>query len=240
MKFSIITVVYNDMENLKKTLCSVKKQTFDDYEHLIIDGGSTDGTVGLLERLSAENSHIRYISGRDKGVYDAMNKGAAAAKGEYILFLNAADKFAKRDTLKEAAELLSDGTEVLYGRCLTSSGEKKGEVFGGRLTFFEILFSRYVAHQSVFARRELLMRYPFDLSYRYQADQDFMFRVKKGGHKMKYVDKIIALYDGNGISSQSSLIDDYRKERCRTLKRYCPAAYLIREAAYYVKFRRFF
>ena len=159
------------------------------------------------------------------------------AKGDYVLFLNAADKFAKKDTLKEINELLIDECDILYGKCRTTSGSRKNLVFGGKLTFFNIALDHYVAHQSVFARRELLLKYPFDLNYKYQADQDFMFRAKMGGVKMKYVNKIIALYDGNGVSSQPNSIISYRHERCRALKKYHPFIYVCRELVYFLKYK---
>ena len=107
MRFSIITVVYNDLDNLKKTCRSVSRQTFDDYEHLIIDGGSDDGTLDFLKSFSASDSHVRFISEKDNGIYDAMNKAIAMAEGDYILFLNAGDRFHERDTLSKIADKCS-------------------------------------------------------------------------------------------------------------------------------------
>ena len=239
MRFTVITVVYNDIENLKRTCYSVANQTFDDYEHLIIDGGSTDGTIPFLKKATKKNDHIRYYSGKDKGVYDAMNKGVALAKGDYILFLNAADMLAKRNTLEQVHNMITDDTDVLYGRCVYSSGKNKKQIFGGRLRFVDILMDHYVAHQSVFAKKELLSSFPFDLKYKYQADQDFMLRVKKNGYLMKYVKEIIALYDGNGLSSQEALVSEYRVERYSILKKYCPIAYTIRQMWFFLKNHEF-
>ena len=238
-RFTIVTVVYNDIKNLERTCNSVAKQSFKDYEHLIIDGGSTDGTVDYLRKLSEYSDKIRYISERDNGIYDAMNKAAPISNGEYICFLNAADKFATKDTLKEINELLSDKVDVLYGKCVFSSGFQKYHTIGRKLHFLNILFDGYVAHQSVFAKKELLIMYPFDLQYKYQADQDFMFRVRKDRYRLKYVDKVVSLYDGNGVSSDPQLFSVYQNERYSMLKKYCPIAYYIRQIGHFALKRGF-
>lgn len=97
-KITVITICYNAKDDLDKTIKSVLYQTFDDYEYLIIDGGSNDGSIDIILRY-ADNPHIRWISEPDKGIYDAMNKGVNMAKGEWLNFMNAGDCFANESVL---------------------------------------------------------------------------------------------------------------------------------------------
>ena len=97
MLFSIITVSFNAAGTIARTLASVDRQTFTDYEHLIVDGASSDGTQECVAGM--KNPRRRIISERDKGIYDAMNKGIAATTGTYLIFLNAGDKFHDANTL---------------------------------------------------------------------------------------------------------------------------------------------
>lgn len=234
MRFSVITTTFNDIENLKITCGSVRGQDFADYEYLVIDGGSTDGTVEYLASIAQEDRHVRYVSESDHGIYDAMNKGVSIAKGDYIVFLGAADSFYSQNTLKEVDELIISKVDVLYGRCVYSSGKKADQKLGYKLRFLNILFDKYVAHQSVYAKRELLLKYPFDLRYAAQADQDFMFRMEKLGYNLKYVNVILAYYDGMGFSSNSNRYGEFLKERIQMLKIYHPIIYKIRSCGHWV------
>src|SRR5574344_467282 len=106
MRFSIITVNYNDAEGLKKTFDSVKSQSFTDYEHIVIDGGSSDGSVDIIREVSDELSF--WQSKADRGTYDAMNIGLKMAKGEYVNFMNSGDIFHSSEILKVVNEKLDD------------------------------------------------------------------------------------------------------------------------------------
>ncbi|MBR3040956.1 MAG: glycosyltransferase [Lachnospiraceae bacterium] len=235
MKFSIIVVVYNDLYNLKITCKSIIKQEFDNYELLIVDGNSTDGTQMFLQRLSAKNNHVRYLSEPDKGIYDAMNKGVLHAKGDYIVFLGAGDRFFNNHILCEIEELLNSGVDVLYGRCVVTSGKKRGQLIGDRLSFLNILLDRGVAHQSVFARKNILRKYPFNLNYKAVADQDFMLKVRRKGYLLKYIDKVICYYDGMGFSSSDESIKHSLVDRMSMLKESEPIIYAIRQLGHFFK-----
>lgn len=99
INISVITICYNDKDGLIKTINSVQSQIYEDYEHIIIDGGSLDGTLKLLKEIKNEKCH--WISERDKGIYDAMNKGIKMAKGEWLIMLNAGDVFADSYVLEK-------------------------------------------------------------------------------------------------------------------------------------------
>lgn len=235
MKFSIITVTYNDLDNLKVTYNSVKNQTFTDYEYLVVDGGSTDGTVDYLEVIKNTDSHVRYISEKDRGIYDAMNKGVNHSGGEYVLFLGAADTFYSNEILSEVNSLLNGSIDVFYGKVMFSSGENKGQELGAKLNFFSILLDRYIAHQSVFAKRDVALKYPFNLSYRFLADQDFMMNAREGKRKLKFFDKVICYYDGYGFSSDFSNRQDLIDERIRLIYTHSKLAFYIRSLGHFIK-----
>lgn len=234
MKFSIITVTYNDLDNLKITYNSVKKQSFSDYEYLIVDGGSTDGTVDYLEKIKNADQHIRYISEKDNGIYDAMNKGVLNSQGDYIIFLGAADTFYTNAILDEVYSILLSGYDVVYGKCVFSSGEHKGEIIGHSLNWYNVLFDKWVAHQSVFAKRQLLLDNPFDLKYKTYADQEFMIKIKKLGYRLKFFDKCICYYDGLGFSASEGFSESKRIERMNMLQIYYPFLYYIRLLGHFI------
>jgi len=235
MKFSIITVTYNDLDNLKVTYCSVKNQTFTDYEYLVVDGGSTDGTVDYLEYIKNNDSRVRYVSEKDQGIYDAMNKGVKLSAGEYILFLGAADTFYSYDILDIVCNYLSYGWDAIYGKCEYSSGAKKGELIGHKLTHLNILLDKWIAHQSVFVKRDLLINYPFDLKYKTYSDQDFMIKIQTLKYKLKYFDKIFCYYDGLGFSASKENEEEKRLEKMNMLKTYYPFLYLLRLCGHVIK-----
>ena len=240
MKFSIITVVFNDYLNLRITYNSLKKQTHEDFEYIVIDGGSTDKTVDYLKTISQVDKRVRFISESDKGIYDAMNKGVQMAEGDYVVFLGAADKFYSVYTLEEVEELLLPEIDILYGKVVFSSGEQKGRLLGDKLTFASLLFDKYVAHQSVFAKTPIVRSLPFDLTYRFLADQDFMLRAKEKNYYLKYVNKVISRYDGFGFSSSKENKDALLNEKIRLLKRHCKSAYFIRQMGHFVMTREFY
>ena len=241
MRFSIITVTYNDFENLKITLNSVKNQKFKDFEYIIIDGGSTDGTIEYFDKFSQDEFNIKFFTGKDEGIYDAMNKGVLKANGEYIIFLGASDTFYSDNILEEVNDIFDKNkTDILYGKVIFSSGENKGKEFGGKLNFFGILLDQYVAHQSVFAKRDLLEMYPFDLNYKFLSDQDFMLNVKEHKYKMKYLNIVISYYDGMGFSSDISKRREILNERIRLLKNHNRLIYYIRQIGHYIKNREFY
>ena len=113
MKISVVTVCYNSVNTIEETMLSVLNQTYPDIEYIIIDGGSTDGTVDIIRKYAARLGY--WISEPDKGIYDAMNKGIAAATGDYINFMNSGDMFASNDVLSSFKNFVSDDPEIVYG-----------------------------------------------------------------------------------------------------------------------------
>lgn len=205
-KFSIITVTYNAASVIVPTLESVRAQTYSNYEYILVDGGSKDDTVAIAKASSIEFAHI--ISERDKGIYDAMNKGIALATGDYLCFLNAGDAFYAPDTLQTIADAIADEKElpdVLYGET-AEVDENRNFVRMRRLQAPERLDWRsfrngmLVCHQAFYARRDIAPMY--DLKYRLSADVDWCIKVMKRSKKMVNVNATVVNYLQNGISLQ--------------------------------------
>ena len=176
--FSIITVTYNAGSVISPTLESVGRQSLDDYEYVVVDGASGDDT---LARVKASGiSGLRVVSEPDRGLYDAMNKGLAMARGEYLIFLNAGDAFADTDVLARLARKAHEGDyDILYGQ--TQLVDAARRVIGPRhlvapasLTADSFKQGMLVCHQAFVARRSMAPQ--FDLRYRFSADYDWCIR----------------------------------------------------------------
>lgn len=205
-KFSIITITYNAASVIKHTLDSVIAQTYTNYEYILVDGGSKDDTVAIAKASGIQFAHI--ISERDKGIYDAMNKGMALATGDYLCFLNAGDAFHAPDTLQAVVDAIAGEKElpdVLYGET-AEVDDKRNFVRMRRLQAPKELNWRsfkagmLVCHQAFYARREIAPMY--DLKYRLSADVDWCIKVMKRAKKMVNVNATVVDYLQNGISLQ--------------------------------------
>ncbi len=217
MKLSVITVCYQAVDQLEKTIQSVRQQTNVDLEYVIIDGGSTDGTMELVDSYG-EDIQIA-ISEKDQGIYDAMNKGTRLCHGDYILFLNAGDVLAKPDTLQKAAAVLeSEKPDILYGDYYEQDHGKQTYVSyqGIKINSWYFLMSKMICHQAIIARKKLLQEHPFDLTYRYAADRKWLMQCQKQGAVMRHIPVAISVYDRTGVSSEPENFEKVRGEvdRC--------------------------
>jgi glycosyltransferase involved in cell wall biosynthesis len=177
-KFSIITVVYNAKEDLVKTVKSILNQTCKDFEQIIIDGGSDDGTADYIKSLKYNN--LRYVSEKDNGIYDAMNKGIELSSGEYLLFLNAGDNFTSNETLENIINKLNTITEkpkVIYGGANVYSENvnllsalKPLDLNIKNLNRFA---TRTVCHQSIFVHKDSVKRY--SNKYRFKGELNWYY-----------------------------------------------------------------
>jgi glycosyltransferase involved in cell wall biosynthesis len=209
---SIITVNYNDGANLLKTITSVSTQDYPNLEYLVIDGRSTDNSLEIIKK---NTEYINtWISEKDKGVFDAMNKGVALATGEYILFMNAGDWFLTNDiitrvfTIEESkkADLVYGHHEVHYPSFI-----KKKQALPLHYLWKHMIFS----HQSLFCKRSLLLAKPFDLSFSIAADFHFIFNCYREGKRFYNTDIYIAGYLAGG-QSEVHVIKAYQ-ENMRTI-----------------------
>ena len=172
MKISVITVTFNSLPALQRTARSVACQDFADYEYIVVDGASEDGTRDYLEKQGIGVS--RWVSEPDHGIYEAMNKGAKMAAGDYCLFLNAGDCFVDKTVLTRMARQL-DGTDLVLGNAVhvDESGTIDGFICSRGGFSLQNLFQSAICHQATFIRRELMLSRPYDESLRLVADWKF-------------------------------------------------------------------
>ncbi len=234
-KFTVITITYNAEKVLERTLQSVLTQTYEDVEHLIIDGASKDKTLALAEAYkkasddSGQGHKVIIKSEPDEGIYDAMNKGLTQASGDYIVFMNAGDFFPQDDTLEEIAhrchlnELPSaELPAVLYGNTDIVDGE--GRYLHPRrlqppakLTWHSFRHGMLVCHQAFYARTDIAKNIQYDMQYRYSADVDWCIRVMKEADRLGLplynINKVVANYTEEGATTlhhHESLRERYR------------------------------
>lgn len=217
MKLSIVTINYNDAAGLRKTIESVASQTVrDQIEHVIIDDGSTDGSVDVIKEYQDK---ITYWNHRpNKGIYPTMNEGTRAAKGDYCLFLNSGDYLHDEKSIERIIGLLGD-TDFVFGRIVfTANGELSGIPEQITLNY---MYQHSLPHPSSFIKRDLLNKYPYDESYRIVSDWKFFLQtVIIDNATYKLSDAIITDYDCNGISSTRRDLCD--KERDQVLRELFP------------------
>lgn len=228
MKISIITVTYNAASVLKRTLDSVKAQSWQQIEHLIIDGASKDETVSMAETYKAQCPYeVVILSEPDKGLYDAMNKGLRLATGDYLVFLNAGDTLHAADTLETIVRSAQPLPGVLYGD--TAITDEQGNFLHLRrlrppkkLSWKSFRQGMLVCHQAFYALTDIAKNLPYDPRYRYSADVDWCIRVMKEAQKRQLplvnTQAILADYQEEGqttIHHRDSL-----KERFDVMRRH--------------------
>lgn len=228
MKISIITVTYNAASVLKRTLDSVKAQSWQQIEHLIIDGASKDETVSMAETYKAQCLYeVVILSEPDKGLYDAMNKGLRLATGDYLVFLNAGDTLHAANTLETIVRSAQPLPGVLYGD--TAITDEQGNFLHLRrlrppkkLTWKSFRQGMLVCHQAFYALTDIAKNLPYDPRYRYSADVDWCIRVMKEAQKRQLplvnTQAILADYQEEGqttIHHRDSL-----KERFDVMRRH--------------------
>lgn len=219
-KFSIITVTYNAGAVLEDTIQSVITQTYRNVEYIIVDGGSKDHTLDIINRY---REHIQtLVSEPDKGLYDAMNKGIRLATGDYLCFLNAGDELHEDDTLQLMVHSIT-GTElpdVLYGE--TAIVDEEGHFLRMRrlsapenLNWKSFKDGMLVCHQAFFPRRELAE--PYDLRYRFSADFDWCIRIMKKSHTLHNTHLTLIDYLNEGMTTRNHRASLYERFRimCR-------------------------
>lgn len=196
-KVSVITVVYNGALELQATIDSVVAQDYPDIEYVVIDGGSSDGTMDLVKT----NRHVidKWISERDKGIYDAMNKGVALACGEFVIFMNAGDRFYSPNAISQCMAGV-DAEDVVYGdHWVLGSRRNDGRHIAKSIE--QLKYGMVCSHQSMFFRRTLLLAQPFSLSYGTAGDYECICRLYQANAKFrKHCEVIVSYYSAGGIS----------------------------------------
>ena len=221
-KLSIITVCLNLQGAIRKTCESVVQQTWRDFEWIMVDGASTDGTLEILAEYRDRIDIL--ISEKDTGIYNAMNKGIRAASGEWLLFLNGGDRLASDTVLEKVFGGGERDADVLYGNTLTEYGDKivgNGSVQTVETITPEFFVRETLNHQSTFARRNLFDRYGlYDESFRIAADYDKWILFAKSGCRFEKIDLFVAAFNMDGISSSRKHRRLVRREKATVLGRY--------------------
>lgn len=198
MIISVITVCYNDKENLRKTIESVISQTYKNLEYIIIDGGSKDGTDILVSEYK-KLFPITFLSEKDEGIYDAMNKGVKLSTGKWLNFMNAGDTFFNKNSLQLATENLSEEYDIVYGDTeiryenfkIIKKEPKPNNLWMGR-----------TPHQSSLIKSDTMRRYWYNKNNKIVADLEFFLTVYFNKGKIKKINQIISSFAKNGITEK--------------------------------------
>jgi glycosyltransferase len=243
MHLSIISVTYNSLRTLKEAYASLCAQTFAQWEWVVQDGGSTDGTLAWLEGLN--DARIRFVSEKDSGIYDALNKAVHRAKGEWIGLLHADDLYPNNDALQLVAAAM-DGHDAIYGDLKYVKAADITKVLRSWKsgTFSPALLKKgwMPPHPTLFLRKEIYAQVgPFDTQFKIAADYDFVLRVFALPHlKVKYLPQVLMLMRQGGASSKVGNLLAKSQEDLRVLKKNkMPQPYLILLRKIAGKFKQF-
>ena len=211
---SLVTVVYNAVQEIEATMQSVLNQDYQDLEYIIIDGGSKDGTLEVIKRYKGRIAHL--VSEPDKGIYDAMNKGLALARGRYVAFKNAGDTYTDGSLTLAMQVAQSTNAAVVYGNT-----EKVWPAYGGNDTVRSLLVSDHrllkqrscLDHRSAFVRRDLHRL--FDTQYRLAADYDLFCELLVGGHRFEKINQVLSVMQGGGASDNVGIYQEIKRIQTR-------------------------
>lgn len=219
MKFTIITVCYNAQPDIGKTIESVLKQTYTDFQYIIKDGQSTDNTLQIAEEMVGKDTRVIIDSSKDTGIYHAMNQAIQMAEGEYLFFLNAGDYFHDAVTLAKMADQIEETrADVVYGDiCFEKKDstwiKKYRNAYRHKWIY---LLGDCICHQAMFAKKELFEEKLFDIKYKICADRDWqLYYLRKKAH-FEPLGIVVADVPVDGFSLQN--VDVFEKETEECLK----------------------
>lgn len=211
-KLTVITIVYNNVRDIERTVLSVLNQTYPNIEYLVIDGASNDGTLDILKKYEGRLAQL--ISEKDKGIYDAMNKGLALASGDYILFMNSGDELYASDTVENVFASAPDA-DIYYGE--TEMYDENWKSLGQRrhkapetFCWKDFKYGMSISHQAIYIRKSLTV--PYDLQYKLSADIDWILKAAKKAGKIINTRMYVAKYLVGGMSKKKhrqSLIERF-------------------------------
>ena len=199
---SIVTIVYNNVRDIERTMLSVLNQSYAHIEYIVIDGASNDGTLEIIQRYQDRLSKV--ISEKDAGIYDAMNKGLALASGDYVLFMNSGDELFASDTVEKVfatapnADIYYGETEM-FNEAWQSIGKRRHSV-PEKFTWQSFRFGMTISHQAIYIRRTLTE--PYDRQYELSADIDWILTAAKKAKTSVKVSGYVAKYLVGGMSKK--------------------------------------
>ena len=207
MKISIITITYNSAKTVQRALDSVQSQHYKDIEHIIVDGASTDGTKDLIAAYAKQHPNVRWVSEKDDGIYNALNKGIRMATGDVIGFLHSDDVLYSSDSIGHIAAAFGDETvDVVYGDLQYCNGGKvvrrwKSNDFNPSA----LKYGWMPPHPTVYVRRKVYEQVgEYDEWFRISADFDMMIRIFKAGYRSKYIPEVLVSMETGGASNKNT------------------------------------
>lgn len=243
-KLSVITIVYNNVKDIERTMLSVLNQTYPNIEYILIDGASSDGTKDIIYKYKSRLT--QFISEPDKGIYDAMNKGLSLATGDYVLFMNSGDEIYAPVTVAEVFDTAASA-DIYYGE--TEMFNEQWESLGQRrhhspenFDWQSFKYGMSISHQAIYVKRSLAE--PFNLEYKYSSDIDWIIRAAKNASSIVNTHSYVAKYLVGGVSKKKHLAS--LKERFKIFTKYYGLVpnlinhifIAINLAQYYIRHRR--
>lgn len=216
-KVSIITINRNNAAGLRRTMESVFQQTYTDLEYLVVDGASTDESLSVINEYAQRQTAIdfKWISEKDAGIYNAMNKGFRHATGEYCLFLNSGDCLVDKNVLAQVTQVLIDDADVYYGDAIFVSAQQKEQyrTYPNKLNL-DFFYNDSLCHQSIFYKRNMLLSVgEYDEHYRLIADWVMNLQCYRHGYQFKHLALVCVYYDMAGLTSGANGEKRCRQER---------------------------
>lgn len=231
MKLTIITINYNNAAGLQKTMQSVLSQTSQEFEYIIVDGGSTDKSVNIIKNYELKIKNFRWVSEKDNGIYHAMNKGIRMAEGEYVQFVNSGDCLASDDVTErmlKTLSILNSQFSILYGNMLKVMpyGILRDKCFAGQQPTMLDFYRGTLNHSPAYIKRSLFDKYGFyDESLRIVSDWKwYMQAIIFGKEPIEYIDIDVTFFDMSGISETNKELD--KAERLKVLQDFLPGKVL--------------
>ena len=201
-KISIITITYNSSKTVEETIKSVISQDYADYEYIIIDGGSTDGTIEIVNKYMDKISY--FVSEKDNGICDAFNKGIVAAKGDIVGIINS-DDMLYPGALQSVAKAYEIGVDIIYGNGIRLYENGKQEAYVPKPLKF-MKYGMALVHPSTFVTKKAYEKYgTFDSEYKGCMDRELILRMQAGGAKFKRISDILSIYRMGGFSDENYL-----------------------------------
>jgi len=207
MKISIITITYNSAKTLQRALESVQSQRYNNIEHVLVDGASTDGTREMIEAYAAKHKNVKWVSEKDDGIYNAINKGIRMATGDVIGFLHSDDVFNSPDSIGQIASALEQSkADVVYGDLQYCNGNKvvrrwKSNAFNPRA----LKYGWMPPHPTVYVRKEVYQQVgEYDEWFRISADYDMILRIFTAGYKTHYIPEVLVCMEVGGASNKNT------------------------------------
>lgn len=221
-KYSIVTVCYNAEKYMTDTIKSVLMQSYDDYEYIIKDGLSTDCTMDIAHKLCGHDERVTFIENKDQGIYDAMNIAISSAKGKYIFFLNAGDKFIDNSVLFKTNEFIDhNNADIFYGDVIEKRPQKKYlrryTEKNSKIWYYSL--GACLCHQGMFCDRKLFLEKKFNIDYNVCADREWQLYHLSRGKTAMAMKITLAEILAEGFSSEHVI--ELEEETRRCIRLYC-------------------